>query len=779
MAIRRTLFAALLAISVLASCHTAQSQTGAAAANDADTGTTGPVIARSIKDSTPFWPAPVRAPEGAPNVLLVMTDDVGFGASNTFGGPIPTLNLDRIAAEGTLFNRFHTTAICSPTRAALLTGRNAHNSGVGILSDMPSGYPGYSGEIPDSTATIAKVLTSQGYSTAMFGKHHNTPPSQQSAAGPFDQWPTGLGFEYFFGFIGGDVSQWHPRLFRGTNRVEVDGQGEKILDELVADDIITWIHNQKAAAQDKPFFVYWAPGTLHAPHQAPKDWIARFQGKFDAGWDVLRETTFARQKELGLIPENAVLTPRPDIIPAWDSLSPEEQRYHARMMEVAAAMLAYQDHQFGKIINELERMGELDNTLIIYVQGDNGGSGEGEPGGVTNELGSLLNGVVDDTLWMNSQLDEMGGPDTYQNYAMGWGWAMNTPFPYTKQFANFLGGIRNGLVIREPANQTSTGHTGISSQFSHVIDIAPTIYQYAGVEFPEEVDGVTQKPLDGFSLKTAIDTGELSERTQYFEITGAIGIYENGWFANTPARRMPWEVVPPDDTEPEDLPWELYNLDEDFTQSSNLARDYPEKLEHMKQVFDTEAWKYNVYPIDQTFSSGRLAAVMSNPYRSKQTQFTYWGSDVSVAGAVAPSFAARSFSVEVEADLTADSEGVLVAVGSLFGGWSFIFEDNAFVCYQAASNKPSELYRVSAPAEFRDGLHRIAFKFQSDGGLRAGGVLSIYLDDELIGQGRMEKTILRAAGIGETFDIGRDTGVQVVPAPSYTDEIRRVDVTLN
>ncbi|HSB96676.1 MAG TPA: arylsulfatase, partial [Spongiibacteraceae bacterium] len=391
------------------------------------------------------FPQSVTAPAGAPNIFVVLTDDVGFAASSTFGGAIPTPNLDQLAAHGLRFNHFHTTAMCSPTRAALLTGRNHHAVASGTVADMSTGYPGYNGEIPRSAATLAEVLRLNGYSTAMFGKHHNVPYEQMSAAGPFDLWPTGLGFEYFYGFIGGDTNQWQPKLYRGISPLDTQAEmhGE-LLDKVLADETMHWLHNQKAAAPDKPFFIYYAPGSAHAPHQAPAEWIEKFKGKFDIGWDKLRENIFAQQKAQGVIPANAELTPRPAAIPAWDSLTPEQQRVDARMMEVYAAMLAYEDAQVGRVLDEMRRMGQLDNTLVIFIEGDNGASGEGGINGSQNELGAMANRMQQPTEWMTGFMPQMGGPKSYQLYPVGWAWAMDTPYQWTKQIASHLGGTRNG-----------------------------------------------------------------------------------------------------------------------------------------------------------------------------------------------------------------------------------------------------------------------------------------------------------------------------------------------
>ncbi|MGE3692742.1 MAG: arylsulfatase, partial [Novosphingobium sp.] len=451
-------------------------------------------IAENVLDSKPGSARPVQAPQGAPNVLVMMSDDVGFAMSSAFGGPVPTPNYDRLAAQGQRYNRFHTTGICSPSRAALLTGRNHHNAGVGFLSDLGSNFPGYGGQILPETATIARVLTLNGYSTAMFGKHHNTPSNERSEAGPFNNWPTGLGFEYFLGFPHGDTDQYSPILYRGTGRIPQDSQAGDLLDKRLADDMIRWVHNQKAAAPDKPFFIYFAPGSTHAPHQAPKEYIERFKGQFDQGWDRLREETLRRQIAAGIVPKGTRLTPRPEGIPAWTSLTPGQKAFASRSMEVAAAQLAYQDEQMGRVIEELKRMGQFDNTLIMLVHGDNGASGEAGPKGTINELRGMA--VHDERqAWLEANIDQLGGEMTYGNYPVGWAWAMNAPLRWVKQFGSMLGGVRNGMIMSWGNRAAHPG--SVCAQFSHLIDVVPTVLDAAKLPAPDRVNGVAQKPIDG------------------------------------------------------------------------------------------------------------------------------------------------------------------------------------------------------------------------------------------------------------------------------------------
>ncbi|RYY29088.1 MAG: arylsulfatase [Sphingomonadales bacterium] len=738
-------------------------------------------VAPTHAESRPAWPKAVRAPTGAPNVLVILTDDVGFAAASTFGGPVPTPNLDRLANAGLKYNRFHTTAICSPTRASLLTGRNHHMVATGNIVDGATGFPGYWSTIPRSAATIARVLTLSGYNTAMFGKHHNAPAWEQSAAGPFDNWPTGLGFEYFYGFIGGDSDQWRPRLYRGITPVEPEPAGApQLLDKRLADDAIRWIHNQDAADPGKPFFIYYAPGSTHAPHQAPADFIARFKGQFDKGWDAQRAQSFARQKTMGVIPAVTRLSPRPAEIEAWDSLSPQDRRSYAHMMEVYAGMLAYQDAQIGRILDELERMGKSANTLVMFIEGDNGASAEAGNLGMTNEIGRLANGAIDDSAWIAASALEMGGPTVYGNYPAGWAWALNTPFPWTKQIASHLGGTRNGMVVRWPDGIKARGE--LRSQFSHVIDIMPTVLDAAGIPLPQMVDGTEQQRVDGTSLvPTFAADSPVAPRTQYFEVLGNRAIYSNNWLANTAPRRMPWEDRPTTAAATQPLAWELYDLSKDFGQSHNLAAREPKRLAEMQALFDTEARRNQVYPIDERFAVLRSRdAAAAHP--QTRTTFDYWGSDTSVMQGAAPRFAGRSFTIAVDVATVPGANGVLLANGSWFGGWSFYLRDGVPIAHQAVSRRPEDIFRVAASAPIAPGAHKILFSFRSDGGVRAGGSMTISVNGIEVGSGRIGRTIAIPAGLGETLDIGRDTGVPVTSdygVPNLTDSaIRRVTVTL-
>ena len=701
-----------------------------------------------------------RAPAGAPNVILVLTDDVGFAAASTFGGPIPTPYLDRLAAQGIRYNKFHVTGVCSPTRAALLTGRNHHNVGTGNLVDLSQGFPGYDGDMPANAATIAQMLTLNGYNTAMFGKHHNTPAWDNSAAGPFEMWPTGLGFEYFFGFVAGEAQQYNTQLYRGISRVPEDRSGD-LLDKRLASDAINWIHNQQAADPGKPFFIYLAPGSMHGPHQAPPDWIARFKGQFDQGWDRLREESFARQKKAGIIPPDAVLTPRPSEFPAWYSLSADKKRMHARMMEVAAAVLAYQDAQFGRIVDELTRMGELDNTLIIFIEGDNGASGEGGPEGAVNEYGIMVMNIKEPGKPRVEDIPIMGSAVTNQNYSAAWAWALNTPFQWLKRIPSHLGATRDGLVISWPEHIKPDGK--MRSFFSHVTDIAPTILAAANIPTPKTVYGVEQKPFDGKSIIESFEspTWSSDHTTQYFEVAGDIAIYHDGWIANTIPFKFPWQHG-----QSKNLPkvrgWELYNLNTDFSQSQNLAGQYPAKLRELQNLWETEAERNNVYPIDP-WAIPRWAASGQIMFGPPRDQFDYWGAGTSVTSFRAPNLAGQSFVISADVVLAKDgASGAIIGYGGLLGGWSFYLDHGIPTVHEAVSQRPEDNFRIASGNALPSGPVNLRYEFKSDGGVYSGGQMKIFVNDELVAEGRIPRTIVRPVNFPETFDIGQDTGDPVV-----------------
>jgi arylsulfatase len=737
-------------------------------------------IGRTYKESQPHYPAPVSAPEGAPNILLILTDDVGFAASSTFGGPVPTPNLDELAATGLRYTRFHSTAMCSPTRAAMLTGRNHHMVGSGIITDMATGYPGYSGIIPRSAATIGRILTGNGYNTAFFGKHHNVPGHQASAAGPFDLWPTGLGFEYFYGFLGGDADQFRPNLYRGTHPVDLPADGEYILDRDLADDMIRWLRNQDAAAPQKPFMAWFSPGTAHAPHQAPREWIRKFQGRFSQGWDRMREEIFARQKSIGLIPPDAVLTPRPGLLEAWDSLSPGRKRVNERFMEVFAATLAYQDEQIGRIFSELKRMGEFDNTLIVFVQGDNGASAEGAEHGTLNELGSLVNEIEEPLDYLLDMLEEMGGPLSYQTYPTAWAWALDTPFQWTKTVGSHLGGTRNGMVVSWPNGIASAGE--IRSQFHHVTDILPTVLEAAGVAAPEVVDGVRQQRMDGVSMLYSFDDASAPDRrnSQYFELFGNRAIYADGWMAGTTPKVPPWTWDDPSGSPEDSYDWELYHLARDYSQGRNLAADMPGKLAEMQALFWAEAERNNVLPLDDRRSPMRVVDRYLANWGKRDT-YVYWGSGVSVPFAAAPPLFARDFTITATVTLKERTSGVLLGFGSWFGGWSFYLDHGVPTVHHAFNQRPGDRTEIRAKDPVPAGHAILQARFRYDGGgIGKGGEMEILVDGQVVATGRIERTITVVAGLGETFDIGADRGVPVASNRAgqlpFEGELHRLEV---
>ena len=712
-------------------------------------------IAENVADSRPATPHPVRAPQGSPNVFLMMSDDVGFAMSSAFGGPVPTPNFERLAQSGQRYNRFHTTGICSPSRAALLTGRNSHNAGVGFLSDQPMGYPGYGGRILPETATIAQVLRLNGYSTAMFGKHHNAPGADRSAAGPFDAWPTGLGFEYFFGFIHGDVDQFSPILHRGASQVDPgEGKGE-LLDHRFASDIIRWLHNQKAAAPGKPFLVYFAPGSTHAPHQAPQEYIARFEGLFDMGWDRMREATHRRQLAAGIIPKGTRLTPRAASMPAWNSLSAEQQAFAARSMEVAAAQLAYQDEQVGRVIEDLRRMGELDNTLIALIQGDNGASGEAGPRGTINELRSV-NVLDEDEAWLMANTGELGGPRSYGNYPVAWAWAMNTPLPMVKQYASQLGGVRNGMILSWGNRVANPG--GTCGLFGHLIDIAPTVLEAANLPAPAIVLGARQKPMDGQSLLPSLSACDAARpRTQYFEIAGKVSLYHDGWYLSGENGRDSWLAEAPGGSRPQ-VTWSLYNLDRDFSQSTDLAGREPARLKQMQELWRQEARRNNVFPLEHRFGAARTG-IMGHGLQQKH--FDFWGKDVSLPAMTGPFLAARPFTLNADLVLDKpDASGAILAWGSWFGGWSLYLDRGRPGFAWARSTDPNEMAKVTATRALPQGASKLTMRFAPQGPGK-GALVVLGSGGEELARVTTPQAMLMPSGGGETLDVGRDLGVPV------------------
>jgi arylsulfatase A-like enzyme len=727
------------------------------------------VIGRKAKESKADFPKAVSAPKDAPNILLIMTDDTGFGASSTFGGPIPTPTLDRVAANGLRFNNFHTTALCSPTRAALLTGRNHHSVGFGNITEFATGYPGYDSILPKTAATIGNILVGNGYNTSWFGKHHLIPDWLQSPDGPFDQWASGLGFEYFYGFLGGDTDNWHPALFENTKPVLPPWHDPNyILISDMADRAINWIRVQHAIAPEKPFLMYFAPGNGHAPHHATKDWIAKFHGKFDIGWDRQREITLANQKRLGIVPPDTLLTPRPKDIPAWDTLSTDQKAVYARMMEVYAAAVAQSDHEIGRVLDNLEESGQLANTLILYIEGDNGASGEGTLEGLTNELGGNLE--KEPLAFKVSMMDQLGSDRTYNHYPVGWAHAMDTPFQWTKQVASHFGGTRNGLAVSWPNRIKARGE--IRSQFQHVTDIVPTILEAAGIQPPVTVNGTKQMPFDGVSMLYTFDDEKAATRhpTQYFEITGNRGIYHDGWMASTTPLRPPW-VVTGAEPDPDDFPWELYNVEADFSQAKDLAKQNPQKLQELQALFLTEARRFNVLPIDSSFAD-RADPSLRPGFNAGRTEFTYYPDMIRIPEANAPDIKNKSFRIAAEVEIPkTGAEGVLATQGGRFGGWSLLVLDGKPMFAYAYSNQDGAKYanqsksktRIAGTEELTPGKHTIAFDFTYDGGgIGKGGMGTLTVDGKKAAERRIGKTIPFRFSLDESFDVGEDTGTPVI-----------------
>jgi arylsulfatase A-like enzyme len=736
-------------------------------------------IGITYSESTPDFPAPITAPEKAPNVLLVLLDDVGFGQASTFGGPVETPNLTHLAEKGLRYNQFHTTALCSPTRAALLTGRNHHSVGTGVVEELATGFPGYTTILPKSAATVAEVLRQNGYNTAAFGKWHNTPDYETSAAGPFDRWPTWLGFEYFYGFLGGDTNQWSPALVENTKRVAppINNPDYHLTPDLV-DHAIAWIHSQQSIAPDKPFFTYLATGATHAPHHAPKAWIDKYKGKFDQGWDKLREQTFVRQKQLGVIPANAKLTPRPKELPAWDSLSRDDQKIYAHEMEVFAGFLAHTDHEVGRLIDAIDQIGELDNTIIFYIVGDNGASAEGGLAGSINEL-RVFNKVPESREQLLASLNDLGSPKTFNHYHAAWAWAGDTPFQWTKQIASHFGGTRNPLVIAWGNGIKDRG--GIRNQFHHVIDITPTILEAAGITAPTEVNGVKQQKLEGTSLLYTFDNADAPShhKTQYFEMFGNRAIYDEGWVAAARHPRLPWQGTINADFQQD--PWELYNIEEDFSEANNLAALNPKKLEKLQKLFLSQARQYQVLPLDDRLAERFDVNTRPSPATGRTT-FTYYPGVASIPEGSAPSLKNRSFRITANVEIPkGGAEGVLLTQGGRFAGWSFFLKDSKPTYLYNFLN--AERYTIQSPQKLSPGKSTIRFDFDYDGGgVGAGGTGKLFINDQQVAEGRIEKTVPYRLALDETFDVGRDTGTPVVATYqvpfAFTGHLQKITLNL-
>jgi arylsulfatase len=726
----------------------------------------GGVIKEKATESKAWWPPRVVPPKGAPNVLLIMTDDQGFGAPGTFGGVIPTPAMDRIAAQGMRFTNFHSTSLCSPTRAAIITGRNHHSVGFGVVGEISTGFPGYDSIIPIEKGTVGTILRENGYATSWFGKDHNTPSFQSSQAGPFNQWPNGMGFDYFYGFVGGDASQWQPNLFRNTTAIyPFQGNPSWNLETAMADEAIRYMKQLKEVAPDKPFFVYYVPGATHAPHHPTPEWIKKISDMhlFDDGWNKVRETIFANQRRLGIMPENAKLTPWPKELPQWDSLSFDEKKLFIKQADIYGAYLAYADNEIGRVIQAVEDLGQLDNTLIIYIGGDNGASAEGMLNGTPNEF-TTFNGVEvpvkDQFLWYPFWGSEL----TFPHFAAEWAWAMDTPFKWVKQVPSHFGGTAQGMVMSWPGHIKDLG--GIRRQFHHVIDVVPTILEAAGIPQPEIVNGIKQLPIEGTSMVYTWDKANANSptqhTTQYFEMLGNRSIYSNGWVAATTPVTLPWELstkTPPDVIT--GYNWELYNVQEDPTQFNDLATKMPGKLKEMQDLFYSEAKKYNVLPLDNSTLARWNTERPS--LTAGRTVFTYSGELSGVPASAAPSILNKGYTITAEVTIPeGGAEGMIVTEGGRFGGYGLFLSKGEF---GVGRGKVVFLYNlldlkrtIWEGRELSTGKHTIVFDFKPDGpGLGKGGTGVLSVDGKEVAKNSMEHTTPITFPEDETFDVGLDT----------------------
>jgi arylsulfatase A-like enzyme len=722
-----------------------------------------PIDVIDARDPAATFPPiePLRPPEGAPNVLVILIDDAGFGSSSAFGGPCETPNFERLAEQGISYNRFHTTALCSPTRQALLTGRNHHAVGMGGITEIATSAPGYNSIRPKAAAPLAQTLKLNGYSTAQFGKCHEVPVWETSPVGPFDAWPTGGGgFEHFYGFIGGETNQYAPAIYKDTVPVEPDrtpDEGYHFTEDMT-DHAIEWVRQQKALTPEKPFFVYYAPGATHAPHHVPVEWSAKYKGKFDQGWDKLREETLERQKALGVVPQDAELTARPAEISAWDETPDDMKPIFARQMEVYAGFMEHTDHHVGRLIDSLAELEILDDTLVFCVVGDNGASAEGTPNGCFNEI-IVLNGAagLETVDFMTSRIDDFGTPKAYNHYAVGWAHAMDTPYQWTKQVASHWGGTRNGTIVHWPKGIAAKGE--VRSQFHHVIDIAATVLDAAGLPEPRLVDGIEQMPLHGVSMKPTFDDAASPERrtTQYFEMFCNRGIYHEGWTAVT-RHSTPWVMTetPPLD---EDV-WELYDPD-DWTQAHDLAAEQPEKLEELQALFLVEAKKYNVLPLDDRRAERFNPELAGRPQLIKGNRQLLFGGMTRLSENSIVVLKNKSHAVTAEIEVSDGSaEGAIVAQGGAFGGWTlYAKEGKPAYCYNLFG---LQRFKIAGEEAIPEGTHQVRMEFAYDGGgLGKGGNVTLFLDGNAVGEGRVEATVPMLFSGDETTDLGSDSATPV------------------
>jgi arylsulfatase A-like enzyme len=726
------------------------------------------LITYDAKDpETKFPPiTPLRPPKGASNVMIVLLDDAGFGSSSAFGGPCYAPTAERLAANGLIYNRFHTTALCSPTRQAMLTGRNHHTVGMGGITEIASGSPGYNSILPNSCSPLARTLKLNGYATAQFGKCHEVPVWETSPAGPFNAWPTGGGgFEYFYGFIGGEANQWYPSLYEGTTPIDVKQtpeEGYHFMEDMT-DKAINWIGQQKALIPDKPFFVYFAPGATHAPHHVPKEWADKYKGKFDQGWDKLREEIFARQKKLGVIPKDCQLTERHKQIPAWDEMPAELKPVLTREMEIYAGFLEYADHHVGRLIDSLKKLNLLDDTLIFYIIGDNGASAEGTLQGTFNEMINF-NGAsaIETPEFLLSRLDELGGPESYNHYAVGWAHAMNTPYQWTKQVASHWGGTRNGTIIHWPKGIKGKGE--LRTQFHHVIDVAPTILELAGLPEPLFVNGIQQHPIEGVSMAYSLNDANAAERheTQYFEMLGNRGIYHKGWTAVT-RHKTPWILVGEKTPAFDDDNWELYDTNKDWSQANNLAQQMPDKLHYLQRLWLIEATRYNVLPLDDRTAERMNPDTAGRPVLIKGDSQILFGSMGRLSENSVINIKNKSHSVTAEIVVPkTGAEGVIIAQGGNIGGWSLYAKNGKLkYCYNLLGVKR---FYVESIEPLPPGVHQVRMEFAyAGGGLGKGGTVTLYVDGKKVGEGQVPATAPMVFSADDGCDVGVDTGAPVTP----------------
>jgi arylsulfatase A-like enzyme len=745
------------------------------------------LVTYDAKDPNTSYPPiePLRPPEGAPNVLIVLLDDVGFGASSAFGGPCETPNFERLANAGLRYNRFHTTALCAPTRAALLSGRNHHSVGMGGITEIATSAPGNNSLRPNSKAPLPQTLTLNGYSTAQFGKCHEVPVWQTSPMGPFDMWPTGSGFEHFYGFIGGEDNQWYPSLYEGTTHVEPPKTPEEgyHLTEDLADHAVSWVRSQKALMPDKPFFMYFAPGATHAPHHVPAEWIERYKGKFAHGWDRQRELTLAKQKELGVVPPDTELAKRHEEIPAWDEMPDELRPILERQMEIYAAFLDHTDHHVGRVVDAIEELGALEDTLIFLIIGDNGASAEGTLNGTFNEMINFnAMAALETPQFMAERLDKFGGPESYNHYAVGWAWAMNAPFQWTKQVASHWGGTRNGTIVHWPKGVEAKGE--LRSQFSHVIDVAPTILEAAGIPEPTTVNGVTQSPMEGTSMLSSFNDAAAPERhdLQYFEMFGNRGVYFKGWSAVT-KHRTPWELGAIELPAFDDDVWELYDGNNDYSQAHDLAAEMPDKLHELQRLWLIEATKYNVIPLDDRTAERVNPDIAGRPQLVRGDTQVFFPGMTGLSENSVLSIKNKSFSLTAQVVVPDGvANGTLIAQGGAIGGWSFYTRDGrAKFTYNLLG---IQAFATEATEPLSPGEHQVRMEFEYDGGgFAKGGDVSLFCDGEKVGEGRVEATQPFIFSADEGLDIGLETGTAVAPecdvdSSQFTGDIRWIQLQL-